>query len=269
MKEYKTFYETCRAIVAVVVALLIRLRVAGVHNLPKEGPVILISNHLNWIDVPMVAFRYKRRVHYMAKAELFQKAPLKWLVIGLGAFPVRRGEADRQAIRQAEEVLKAGQVFVIFPEGTRSKTRMMKEGLAGAALIALRSGAPIVPVGIYGSEKFKLWHIWPFRTTITITYGEPFILSREGKRAHTDLQAQLEVMMRHIAELLPPQYQGKYALSADGAAAQKALVEQPAALAQASSASEPAATQLQPGDEQEAAAEDVAAKTQATGGSAE
>ncbi|HEX6780227.1 MAG TPA: lysophospholipid acyltransferase family protein [Ktedonobacterales bacterium] len=258
MKEYKTFYETCRAIVAVVVALLIRLRVAGLQHLPKEGPVILISNHLNWTDVPTVAFRYKRRVHYMAKAELFQKAPLKWLVIGLGAFPVRRGEADRQAIKQAEEVLKAGQVLVIFPEGTRSKTRVMKEGLPGAALIALRSGAPVVPVGIYGSEKFKLWHIWPFRTQITITYGEPFTLSREGKRAHTDLQMQLDVMMRHIAELLPPQYQGKYALS--GEVASPAQIQTGGTVA-------PAA-QLQPGDEQEAT-EDVAAETQATGGSAE
>lgn len=270
MKEYKTFYETCRAIVAVVVALLIRLRVAGIQHLPKEGPVILISNHLNWTDVPIVALRYKRRVHYMAKSELFQKAPLKWLVIGLGAFPVRRGEADRQAIKQAEEVLKAGQVLVIFPEGTRSKTRVMKEGLPGAALIALRSGAPVVPVGIYGSEKFKPWHLWPFRTKITITYGEPFTLSREGKRAHTDLQAQLDVMMRHIAELLPPQYQGKYALSAAGEAAptdaQTALPEQPPAQAKARSTGAPAA-QLQPSAEQEAA--EGVAETEATGGSAE
>ncbi len=226
MKEYKWFYETCRVIVAVFVGLLIRLRVAGVHNVPKEGPVILVGNHLNWTDIPMIGLRLRRRTHFMAKAELFQKAPLKWLVIGLGAFPVRRGEADRQAIKQAEEVLKTGQVLVIFPEGTRSKTRMLKEGLPGAALIAVRSGAPVVPVGIYGSEKFKPWHLWPFRTKITITYGEPFTLSRgEGKRGHLDLQAQLDIMMRHIAELLPPQYQGKYAQLEGGAAAEVAFVQ--------------------------------------------
>lgn len=213
MKEYKWFYETMRVFARIVIPLLIKLRVAGLHNVPKEGPVILVSNHLNWTDIPLIGLRVMRRTHFMAKAELFQKAPLKWLVIGLGAFPVRRGEADRQAIKQAEEVLKAGQVLVIFPEGTRSKTHAMKEGLPGAALIALRSGAPVVPVGIYGSERFKLWHVWPFRTRVTLTYGQPFTLSRDGRKGHGDLQSQLDMMMRRIAELLPPQYQGKYALS--------------------------------------------------------
>jgi 1-acyl-sn-glycerol-3-phosphate acyltransferase len=213
MKEYKTFYETMRVIARVVIPLLIKLRVVGLENVPREGPVMLVSNHLNWTDIPLIGLRVLRRTHFMAKSELFRKAPLKWLVIGLGAFPVRRGEADRQAIKQAEEVLKAGQVLVIFPEGTRSRTRMMKEGLPGAALIALRSGAPVVPVGIYGSERFKLWHVWPFRTQVTLTYGKPFTLSREGRKGHDDLQSQLDVMMRHIAELLPSQYQGRYALS--------------------------------------------------------
>jgi 1-acyl-sn-glycerol-3-phosphate acyltransferase len=217
MKEYKWFYETCRAIARVLVPLLVRLRVTGLENVPATGPVILVSNHLNWTDIPMIGLRLKRLTHFMAKAELFQKAPLKWLVIGLGAFPVRRGEADRQAIKQAEEVLKAGQVLVIFPEGHRSRVRKMIPGLAGAALIAARSGAPIVPIGISGSERFKPWHIWPFRTPITLTYGEPFTLSREGGRGHTDLQGQLEMMMRRIAALIPPQYRGVYGDDASGA----------------------------------------------------
>jgi 1-acyl-sn-glycerol-3-phosphate acyltransferase len=227
MKEYKRFYETMRLIALIVFPLLVRLRVSGRQNVPKDGPMILVGNHLNWTDIPLIGLKVRRRTHFMAKAELFQKAPSKWLWIGLGAFPVRRGEPDRQAIKQAEEVLKAGQVLVIFPEGTRSKTHMMKEGLPGAALIALRSGAPVVPVGIYGSEQFKLWHVWPFRTPITITYGTPFTLSREGRKGHSDLQSQLAVMMRHIADLLPPQYQGKYALS-DGKSASDGNAEPPA-----------------------------------------
>jgi 1-acyl-sn-glycerol-3-phosphate acyltransferase len=238
MKEYKWFYETMRLFARVIIPLLIKLRVAGVQNVPKEGPVILVSNHLNWTDIPLVGLRVMRRTHFMAKSELFQKALLKWLVIGLGAFPVRRGEADRQAIKQAEEVLKAGQVLVIFPEGTRSRARMMKEGLPGAALIAMRSGAPVVPVGIYGSERFKLWHVWPFRTRVTLTYGKPFTLSRDGRKGHGDLQSQLDVMMRHIAELLPPQYQGKYALG-EGKVEQTALdVPATQALADESDAAE-------------------------------
>ena len=218
MKEYKWFYDTWHVLAHIIVPLLIRLRVVGVENMPAAGPVILVSNHLNWTDIPMIGLPLKRRTHFMAKAELFQKAPIKWLVIGLGAFPVRRGEADRQAIKQAEEVLKAGQVLVIFPEGTRSRSQKMKEGLAGVALIALRSGAPIVPVAISGSERFKLSHIWPFRTPITLAYGEPFTLSREGRRGHADLQVQLAVIMRHIADLLPPQYRGLYTDESSAAA---------------------------------------------------
>jgi 1-acyl-sn-glycerol-3-phosphate acyltransferase len=218
MKEYKWFYETCRAMAHVLILLLVRLRVTGIENVPATGPVILVSNHLNWTDIPMIGLRLKRLTHFMAKAELFEKAPLSWLVIGLGAFPVRRGEADRQAIKQAEEVLKAGQVLVVFPEGHRSDTHTMIAGLPGAALIAVRSGAPIVPVGISGSERFKPWHLWPFRTPITLTYGEPFTLSRAGGRGHADLQSQLEIMMRHIAALVPPQYRGVYGDDASGTA---------------------------------------------------
>ncbi len=256
MKEYRAFYETVRMIARFVFPLLFRLRVAGVQNVPMEGPVIIVSNHLNWTDVPLVAFPVRRHVHYMAKSELFQKAPLKWLVIGLGAFPVRRGEPDRQAIKQAEDILKAGQVLVIFPEGTRSRKRMMKEGLPGAALIALRSGAPVVPVGIYGSEQFKLWHVWPFRTQVTITYGTPFKLTREGRRGHVDLQAQLDIMMRRIAGLLPPQYRGIYAQSVGGggevpSATQAGRAETTPAPSQAVAQPEHMAAQLPPGAEQE------------------
>jgi 1-acyl-sn-glycerol-3-phosphate acyltransferase len=178
---------------------------------------------------------------------------------------VRRGEADRQAIKQAEEVLKAGQVLVIFPEGTRSRTRQMKAGLPGVALIALRSEAPIVPVGIYGSERFKLWHIWPFRTPITLTYGNPFKLTREGRRGHGDLQGQLDVIMRHIAELLPPQYRGIYGADTGGAAAPAA----PASLPE-STADQTAPVVLSDGVAQTAAsAEEEAMETGASGGSSE
>jgi 1-acyl-sn-glycerol-3-phosphate acyltransferase len=269
MKEYKWFYETCRVIARLIVPLLIRLRVAGVQNVPKTGPVILVSNHLNWTDIPMIGLRVMRRTHFMAKSELFQKAPLKWLVIGLGAFPVRRGEPDRQAIKQAEEVLKAGQVLVIFPEGTRSRKRVMKEGLAGVALIALRSGAPIVPVGIYGSERFKPWHIWPFRTRITLTYGEPFTLTREGRRGHTDLQGQLEIIMRRIAALLPPQYRGIYGDEASGAvpaASAAAALAESAPQPTTAPESQNAAAQLQPSEAQEEAQE---AEAEAASGSSE
>ncbi|HEY7349214.1 MAG TPA: lysophospholipid acyltransferase family protein [Ktedonobacterales bacterium] len=244
MKEYKWFYETCRAIVRTLLPLFIRLRVAGVQNVPQTGPVILVSNHLNWTDIPMIGLRVKRRTHFMAKSELFQKAPLKWLVIGLGAFPVRRGEADRQAIKQADDVLKAGQVLVIFPEGTRSRSRKMKEGLAGVALIAMRSGAPIVPVGIYGSERFKPWRIWPWRTPITLTYGEPFTLSREDRRGHTDLQGQLNVIMRQIAALLPPQYRGIYG---DEASSAETAAEAPVSLPASAPESITAQKQATPG----------------------
>ncbi|HEV2235358.1 MAG TPA: lysophospholipid acyltransferase family protein, partial [Ktedonobacterales bacterium] len=134
-----------RPIVRLLMPLLARLRVEGVANVPTSGAVILAPNHLNLMDIPAISVRVPRVSHYMAKDELFQVPLVGGIIRFFGAFPVRRGESDREALRQAGEVLAAGQMLVIFPEGHRSDDAALGPGLPGVALIALRAGAPIVP----------------------------------------------------------------------------------------------------------------------------
>jgi len=196
-----------RGVVRLIVAIILDVHVVGHHNVPETGPLIIASNHLSWADVPLIPAFLKSRVVYMAKEETFQ-GKMGWLVRFLGAFPVKRGEADRQSLRAAEEQLKAGRILSIFPEGTRSRIHKLGKAHAGMGMVALRSGAPVVPVAIYGSEKaFK-----KFRPRITIIYGEPMILTPKGKKiTREDIDGSTEQVMLRIASMLPPEYRGVYA----------------------------------------------------------
>jgi 1-acyl-sn-glycerol-3-phosphate acyltransferase len=143
----------------------------------------------------------------MAKEEAFH-SKVGWLVRFLGAFPVKRGEGDRQALRTAEDLLKKQKVLVIFPEGTRSKTRALAKAHAGLGMIALRSGAPVVPVAIWGSENV----LKKFGAQVTICYGEPVVFKPKGSKiTREDIEATTEEVMRRIAAMLPDRYRGVYA----------------------------------------------------------
>jgi 1-acyl-sn-glycerol-3-phosphate acyltransferase len=184
-----------------------RIRLRGLYNVPRQGAFIIASNHLSWTDIPLVVCHLHRKVVYMAKEEYFS-SKLAWLVRFLGAFPVKRGEADRQALRAAEQQLKKGNILVIFPEGTRSRTRTMATAHAGMGMIALRTGVPVVPVAIWGSENA----LKKLGAPITISYGQPMVLTPKGKKmTREDIDEATEKVMRKIAEMLPPEYQGVYA----------------------------------------------------------
>jgi 1-acyl-sn-glycerol-3-phosphate acyltransferase len=201
------FWRLIRVIVRVIGAIMLDVHTVGRQNVPETGPLIIASNHLSWADVPLIPAFLKRRVVYMAKEETF-KARGGWLVRLLGAFPVKRGEADRQSLRAAEEQLKAGRILSIFPEGTRSKIHTLGQAHAGLGMIALRSGAPVLPVAIYGSEK----SFTNFRPRITIIYGEPMILTPKGRKiTREDIDQSTEQVMLRISSMLPPEYRGVYA----------------------------------------------------------
>ena len=159
------FYKVCRVIVRSAMTFLFRTEVIDPHHVPAEGPVILCSNHRSYFDPPLVACYLNRQVKFMAKAELFSIPGFSWLIRTLGAFPVKRGEMSMEAMRTAIRVLKEGFVLVVFPEGTRRKNGELGEGKKGAASLALRSGAKIVPVAMIGDYK-------PFRR-MKIVYGKP------------------------------------------------------------------------------------------------
>jgi 1-acyl-sn-glycerol-3-phosphate acyltransferase len=214
-QEWKGFYVFARGVVKFVRPLIARLRIVGIENVPATGPVILAVNHIAWIDIPLASLRVPRATHYMAKIELFAQPVLGGLMRWLGAFPVRRGEGDREALRISERLLSEGKILVIFPEGHRSGGHLIKAH-PGTSLIALRSGAPIVPVAISGSENvFKPFRFGPWAPTVTVRFGKPFHLAASGaRRTRDDVAHGTDLIMQHIAELLPPAYRGDYALPA-------------------------------------------------------
>ncbi len=194
-------------VVRIIISIVLDIHVVGRQNVPAQGAFIIASNHLSWVDVPLIPAFIKRRIVYMAKEETFQ-GNLAWLVRFLGAFPVKRGEADRQSIRAADEQLKAGRILGMFPEGTRSRIGKMGKAHAGLGMIALRSDVPVIPVAIWGTEKaFK-----KFRPHVTITIGEPMPLKPKGKKVtREDIDEATDQVMQRIASMLPPEYRGVYA----------------------------------------------------------
>ena len=209
-KPYKMpplLWAFMQVICRIALACIARIRLQGLEHVPKEGAFILASNHLSWIDIPLIPLYFSRPVVYMAKEETF-RGRLAWLVRFMGAFPVRRGEGDRQALRAADEQLKTGNILVMFPEGTRSKTHTLAAPHAGLGMIALRAAVPIVPVAVYGSEKV----LKTFRPCVTVTYGEPIVFKPKGSKiTREDIDNVTEQVMQKIASMLPPEYRGVYA----------------------------------------------------------
>jgi 1-acyl-sn-glycerol-3-phosphate acyltransferase len=190
------------------------VRVSGIEKLPRSGPLLLVSNHLNDVDPALIGAFTPRTVVSMAKVELFRVPVVAQFMRVYGAMPVRRNEADLGALRRAIEALDAGLCVCIFPEGRRSGQRAaLGEAWPGAGLLALRSGAPIVPLAITGSQRMGLpWLIVrPFpRQHITMSFGEPFTLEPPARLSGEAARAGTQRIMTQIAALLPPEYRGYY-----------------------------------------------------------
>ncbi len=136
-----------------LIFFLLGLKSRGLHNIPAQGPVIVAANHVSFWDPVVVAVVFNRPIHFMAKAELFNYKLLGKLFKKLNAFPVKRGAADKNAIKEAIQVLEGEKVLGIFPEGTRNRTGQDLKPQLGVAMIALKTGAPILPVACLGTER--------------------------------------------------------------------------------------------------------------------
>jgi 1-acyl-sn-glycerol-3-phosphate acyltransferase len=192
--------------------LLLRLKVAGLENVPLQGPVILMINHVNFMDPFVVVASMPRLVTAMSKIENFSIPFWGWVFKLYGAIPVRRGEVDRRALKEALAVLKGDTMLLIAPEGTRSHDRALQKAHNGLAYIGHRSAAAIVPVAITGSPDFAHNIKRLRRTPVHVKLGNPFFLRTRARRL--DRQA-METMtteaMYQLAALLPPDYRGEYA----------------------------------------------------------
>jgi len=161
-------YRICQTLLRLIYATVFPLRATGLEHIPDTGPVLLCSNHISVLDPTTVGVKVKRKVHYMAKEELFRNPVIGAFLRAINAFPVKRGGVGKEAIRTALQLLRDGKVMGIFPEGTRN-TGDTGMGKKGAALFALRSGAVVIPVAIVGPYR-------PFRR-MTIHYGAPVDLT--------------------------------------------------------------------------------------------
>jgi len=188
-----------------------RWEVRGKENVPKKGPLIVVANHVNLIDIPLMAVSLGRKVIFMAKEELFHSKFVGHFLRSFGSFPVRRGRPDRKALRQAQQLLADGGALIIFPEGKRSKNAQLQPAFFGAALLAQWNGTPILPVGIIGTEQITGFASILRRPKVVINIGQPFYLPKvNAESSKAELAELTELIMKNLAELLPPEYRGDY-----------------------------------------------------------
>ncbi len=189
----------------------------GRENVPKSGPVILAANHRSFLDSVLIPAVIWRRVTFVAKAEYFEDKKTAWFFRSIGQIPIRRegGDASQGAIDSALAVLAGGGVFGIYPEGTRTRDGLMHRGHTGVSRIALRSGAPVVPVGLIGTEQLQPVdsRMPKFFRKVTIKFGEPLDLARyaSAESNHLALRDIADEIMFELQQLTGYEYQDSYA----------------------------------------------------------
>ncbi len=186
-------YPLGRALCSGLLFPLYQYEVIGKENFPKDGGVLLCSNHISNFDPPTVGIAAPKPVHFMAKEELFSAPILGKLLPSINAFPVKRGMSDREALRTGLKLLKEGKVLGLFPEGTRSKTGELGKGLAGAGFFALRSKAHIVPCAIVGPYK-------PFKR-LKVVFGKP-IQFDDHRNNKISAEEATDIIMNEIGQLI-------------------------------------------------------------------
>jgi len=179
--------------------VLWRFRSLWHERIPVSGPVIVASNHVSNWDPIFVGLGCPREVHFLAKSELFRNRSLAWLIGSYNAIPVRRGRADRRALRAAVRILDAAGALVVFPEGTRSSTGKIGEGRPGVAFLAEATGASVVPAYLSGTEKLR--RSFRSRRPVTVAYGEPMAPPAMGSsETHAEYTARVMERIRRLRE---------------------------------------------------------------------
>jgi len=194
--------------------LMFRVEARELSKIPLYGPLIIVANHVHIPEIPTLYTRLlPRKVRGMALAERVEKDDLfGWVLRLFRTIPIHRGEADLAALREGLKTLSEGNMVIIDPEGTRSHDGRLQRGRAGAILIALRSGAPLIPVVHYGSENYsqRLRHMQ--RSPLRFVVGNPFrVVPGEARVTSEIRQKMIDEVMYQMAALLPPEYRGAYA----------------------------------------------------------
>jgi len=192
--------------------ILCRVDDRELTRIPSRGPLILVVNHVNFLEVPLMYSHLRPRpITGFAKSETWDNPAMGWLFNVLQAIPLRRGEADARAFRKALEVIQGGGIMGVAPEGTRSNDGRLLHGRPGVVMLALKSGAPLQPVAYYGSERFHRNIRRLQRTEFNITVGYPFYLEAHGEKVTREVRQRMtNEIMYQLASILPSEYRGQY-----------------------------------------------------------
>jgi 1-acyl-sn-glycerol-3-phosphate acyltransferase len=192
-------YELVRVVMSLIAWVFFRLRGVNPERVPATGSVILAPNHFSFLDHFFLATALRRKVHFMAKSQLF-KRPMQWIYSPGGVFPVRRGFADEEAFVTAVTVLDRGDTMAMYAEGGRSRSGEPGQPRRGIGRLALLSGAPIVPVAIIGSSHVRNWKRLQF-PKVTVYYGEPFAYERVEAPTRDQQQATADAIFAEVRAL--------------------------------------------------------------------
>jgi len=193
-------YSVLRFLFNAVLKIFFRYRVLGGENLPTQGGMIIAANHVSYWD-PLVmgcGLPKTKKIHFMAKEELFKVPGLGLIMTWGGTFPVRRGAADRNAIRTSVSFLEIGDALGIFPEGTRSKTGELKKLQPGMVMIAIKAGVPVIPTAIIGTLKFSQGCLLP---QLKVSYGKP-VVADPAKTEKENIAVMTELVRAEITRML-------------------------------------------------------------------
>ncbi len=206
-----------KAVLTPILRVIVRVKVEGREHIPAKGAVILASNHRSFLDSIFLPLVLRRRITFVAKAEYFDDPKTAWFFRGVGQIPIRRegGSASERALASATEVLRAGGVFGIYPEGTRTRDGYLHRGHTGVARLSLRTGTAIVPVGMIGTDEVQpVDKRMPrlFRR-VTLRFGEPLDPARYGDfdQEHLALRELTDEVMYEIGQLSGYEYVDTYA----------------------------------------------------------
>lgn len=197
-------YTFVRSLVCWFTQAFTRMSIDGKDRLPKTGAYVLAPVHRSYVDTPITACVTTRRIRFMGKQEMWKYRPVGWLFSALGAFPVNRGSADREALKRCIRVLEEGEPLVLFPEGERKDGPLVHPLFDGAAYVAAKAGVPIVPVGIGGSARVMPRHaksIYPRKVHVVI--GEPIVGDRtaSGRVPRVEVTAMTERLHAELQRL--------------------------------------------------------------------
>ena len=203
-------YWSLRCVAWAFTHLVCRYRVCGRNNVPRSGAVLIVANHLSWYDPILLGVVLPRRVWFFSKVEIFHWPVVGWLCQVTGQIPVHRGESDRTAIERALSYLREGRAIIFFPEGTVERQEQMIVAHTGVAMLALRSGAMILPVAHTGTRRvLRSRKGWFPRVNVQI--GTPYKpVLPAGVSRKVGLQLVTQEVMEHIAGMLPAEQRGVY-----------------------------------------------------------